>query len=348
MVQRKRFVEIDALRGIAAVVVVLYHYIILYGDKFGHEKENYIEILSLGHYGVQLFFIISGFVIYMSVLKVKSTSDFLTKRAIRLYPTYIFAICVTFIVVAFSSVDTLKTGFLDMLVNMTMFQDFLGVKNVDGVYWSLRVELTFYLLMALLLIFNLERKVMLFSISWLVISAIIQLTNGFAATETTALVEKFSMSNYCQMFIIGIMFYYIWQEGNQLKYQLMIAASLIYDFAFEGMTSGLFSVFFILIFYLVLNDKMKWLQSKTLVYLGAISFPLYLIHQNIGYVIINKLESMGYVSEVYLFLPIGISLLLAHLISQYVEKPSHNVLFKIYKERNAAIPQQASQSKNYS
>lgn len=337
MAEKKRFTEIDALRGIAAIVVVLYHYIVFYDEKFGHIKDNYIDILSFGHYGVQLFFIISGFVIYMSVLKVKSTSDFLTKRAIRLYPTYIFAIIVTFIVVGVSSVDTLKAGVADMFINMTMFQDFFGIKNVDGVYWSLRVELTFYLLMALLLIFNLQRRVMLFTGIWLAASALIQITNGIAGTETTVLIEKFSMSNYCQMFIIGIMFYYIWQHGSHLKYHLMIALSLIYDFSFEGFTNGLFTLFFIAVFYLVLNNKMQWLKSSTLVYLGALSFPLYLIHQNIGYVIIQKLESLGYVHEVFLVVPLGISLVLAHLILHYVEKPSHNVLFKLYKERQTAM-----------
>lgn len=338
MAEKKRFTEIDALRGIAAIVVVLYHYIILYDEKFGHSKENYIEIFSYGHYGVQLFFIISGFVIYMSVLKVKSTSDFLTKRAIRLYPTYIFAIIVTALVVGLSSVDTLKAGVSDMFINMTMFQDFFGVKNVDGVYWSLRVELTFYLLMALLLIFNLQKRVMLFTSIWLGASALIQITNGIAGTETTALLEKFSMANYCQMFIIGIMFYYIWQHGNYLKYYLMIALSLVYDFSFEGMTNGLFTIFFIAVFYLILNNKMQWLKSDTLVYLGALSFPLYLIHQNIGYVIIQKLEAMGFVHEVFLIVPLGLSLVLAHIILYYVEKPSHNVLFKLYKERQLAMP----------
>ncbi|WP_026859158.1 acyltransferase family protein [Jeotgalicoccus psychrophilus] len=338
MAEKKRFTEIDALRGIAAIVVVLYHYIILYDEKFGHSKENYIEIFSYGHYGVQLFFIISGFVIYMSVLKVKSTSDFLTKRAIRLYPTYIFAIIVTTLVVGLSSVDTLKAGVADTFINMTMFQDFFGAKNVDGVYWSLRVELTFYLLMALLLIFNLQKRVMLFTSIWLGSSALIQITNGIAGTETTALLEKFSMSNYCQMFIIGIMFYYIWQHGNYLKYYLMITLSLIYDFSFEGMTNGLFTIFFIAVFYLILNNKMQWLKSDTLVYLGTLSFPLYLIHQNIGYVIIQKLESMGFVHEVFLIVPLGLSLILAHIILYYVEKPSHNVLFKLYKERQLAMP----------
>lgn len=337
MTAKKRFDEIDALRGIAAIVVVLYHYIVFYDEKFGHLKENYVEIFSYGHYGVQLFFIISGFVIYMSILKVKSAPDFLTKRAIRLYPTYIFAIIVTFVFVGFSAIGSLKAGVLDMFVNMTMFQDFFGVKNVDGVYWSLRVELTFYLMMAALLIFKLERRVMLVTITWLAVSALIQITNGIAGTETTALLEKFSMSNYCQMFIIGIMFFYIWQHGNQLKYHLMIGAALIYDFAFEGLTNGLFTIFFIAIFYLILNNKMQWLKSDTLVYLGALSFPLYLVHQNIGYVIIHKLESMGYIHEVFLIVPIGVSLVLAQFILHYVEKPSHNVLFKLYKERRTAM-----------
>src|SRR5699024_12285111 len=157
--------------------------------------------------------------------------------------------------------------------------------------------------MALLLIFNLERRVMLFTGVWLAASSLIQITNGLAGTETTALIEKFSMSNYCQMFIIGIMFYYIWQHGSHLKYHLMIALSLIYDFSFEGFTNGLFTLFFIAVFYLVLNNKMQWLKSSTLIYLGALSFTLSLLHLIFDYVIIQMIESLGYVHEVFLVVP---------------------------------------------
>ena len=94
---------------------------------------------------------------------------------------------------------------------------------------------------------------------------------------------------------------------------------------------------FTAVFYLILNDKIQWLKSDTLVYLGALSFPLYLIHQNIGYIVIQKLESLGILHEVFLAVPLGNSLIFAHIILHYVEKPSHNVLFKFYKERQLAM-----------
>ena len=69
MSQKKRFTEIDALRGLAAIAVILFHYTTYYDDRFGHLKEGYIDFFWFGEYGVQLFFIISGFVIYMSIMK---------------------------------------------------------------------------------------------------------------------------------------------------------------------------------------------------------------------------------------------------------------------------------------
>src|SRR5699024_11527568 len=90
-----------ALPIFAALFVVLYHYTFHYGRRFGHLSSDYsTEIFSYGHYGVQLFFIISGFVIFMSVRRGRSAGDFLIKRAFRLYPAYIASIVITFIVLS--------------------------------------------------------------------------------------------------------------------------------------------------------------------------------------------------------------------------------------------------------
>ena len=163
MSEKKRFTEIDALRGIAAIIVVLYHYIILYDEKFGHIKENYIEIFS---------FDITYSCFYNQRLcdlhvcpKGKINVRFLTKGQ-SVCIQLIFLLLLSLLLSSVYLRRHLKTGAADMLVNLTMFQDFFGFKNVDGVYWSLRVELTFYLLMAMLLSLT-ERNVMIFTGLWL-------------------------------------------------------------------------------------------------------------------------------------------------------------------------------------
>ncbi|TVT28952.1 acyltransferase [Salinicoccus cyprini] len=334
MSQRKRFTELDSMRGLAALIVVFYHYTVYYDEKFGHEQWGQIDLFTFGHYGVQLFFIISGFVIYMSLMKVKSVSDFAIKRSIRLYPAYMFSVALTFLIVSLASAESLRTTFPEAMVNLTMLQDFIPtVKNVDGVYWTLRVEMTFYVIMAILLSMGLAKKTMSIAIIWLAASAVIQLANTVLATDMTAFIEKYSMSNYSQMFIIGMMFYGIWQNGNHKKYFYMIGLAIGYDFIFEGVTNGLFSILFVILFQLILMNRMQWLNSRILLFFGAISYPLYLVHQNIGYVIIYKMESAGFLNISYILVPFLASVLIAYGIHQYIEKPSQSVLLSMHKDR---------------
>ena len=328
---RKRITEIDALRGIAAVIVVIYHYTFHYNERFGHVKPDYnTTLFDFGHYGVQLFFIISGFVIFMSVSRGKSAGDFLIKRTFRLYPAYIAAIILTYLVIGNSGIDINRT-FFEAIINFTMFQEFLGIRNIDGVYWSLRVEMTFYLMMALVLYLGAKSHVILVSITMLASGFLIQLTNGIFGGEFLSNLERFSTANYVQLFVIGIMFYCIWQHGPRIKYISLLAVSIIYDFLFEGVANGMFTVLFVAIFALVLAGKMKWLNNRVLLFLGSISYPLYLVHQNIGYAMIREMERFGMTHELWILIPLGLSIALSVLIVRYVEVPVQNFLYKKYK-----------------
>jgi peptidoglycan/LPS O-acetylase OafA/YrhL len=83
-----RLLELDVFRGLAALAVVLFHYTTVYERTYDHHDEMLFDF-SLGHYGVQLFFIISGFVIFMTLNRTKSALDFVVSRFSRLYPVRI-------------------------------------------------------------------------------------------------------------------------------------------------------------------------------------------------------------------------------------------------------------------
>src|SRR5262245_16693709 len=79
-IQSSRLRELDALRGVAALFVMFYH--------FSMDRTGFERYLSFGTTGVDLFFIISGFVIFMSLEKVSDSREFIINRISRLYPTY--------------------------------------------------------------------------------------------------------------------------------------------------------------------------------------------------------------------------------------------------------------------
>lgn len=141
-----RFKELDALRGMAALMVVFFHF--TWGRPDSHVNFN------IGNMGVELFFIISGFVIFMSLSKIKTGSEFIISRFSRLYPTYWASLTFTFILINiyyhYTIIDFPKLVLKDYLVNLSMFQFFFSVPNVDESYWTLTIELLFYFFMFLL------------------------------------------------------------------------------------------------------------------------------------------------------------------------------------------------------
>lgn len=310
----KRINELDSLRGIAAISVMLFHYTTKYDEWFMHVKLNYSFNFVHGQYGVQLFFMISGFVIYMTLLKASSVKMFVQKRAQRLYPAYITAVFFTFLVIHLSGVDQLTVSLFDALVNLTMFQGFLeNIQNVDGVYWSLRVELSFYILIVMILFFRLFHRIALIMLIWLGLSSILKI---LPANLLTSLL----IVDYCHFFIAGICFFYIKKENHPI-YHIILLLCLLYEAVFFPATSFFYTVGFFLLFYLLVYKQLSLLNWKPLTFLGTISYSLYLIHQNIGYVIIQLLEKHGFVHELYLIIPCFISIVLASFITYGIEIP---------------------------
>jgi peptidoglycan/LPS O-acetylase OafA/YrhL len=97
-----------------------------------------------GHYGVNLFFIVSGYVIFMTLHRTREPMDFVVSRFSRLYPAYWVAVGLTFAVTALLGLPGKEVSFGQALGNLLMFHGLLGVPDVDNVYWTLQVELLFY------------------------------------------------------------------------------------------------------------------------------------------------------------------------------------------------------------
>lgn len=150
----KRLALLDYARFFAALSVVLFHYFysgINNGKVSSIDETWFSDIASYGHFGVQFFFIISGYVIFFS-LKNKSAASFMKSRLKRLYPTYWIAIIFTaFFSYLWGQGTDMSVTLKQVLINFTMLQQFIGVQNVDGVYWTLFYEIIFYAIVFLIL-----------------------------------------------------------------------------------------------------------------------------------------------------------------------------------------------------
>lgn len=327
----RRLLELDALRGLAALAVVFFHYTTRYDQLFGHEKLNYIDF-SYGHYGVNLFFMISGFVIFMTLKRIGNVKEFISKRALRLYPAYIIAVVITYICVKLYGLEGREVSLSQAIVNLTMFQGHVGIPHVDGAYWSLTVELTFYIIIGFLIYFGLTKSIQNISIIWLLISSCIMISGIVMNSFLFEIITYLSISRYSHLFVAGIMFYLI-RINPSVKSYIILLGCLLYDYIFMSFESNIFITISFIIFYLIINNKLQFLSIRPLVFLGTISYSFYLVHQNIGYIIINLLERNGFTHELYLLVPILFSILLATLLTFYIEKPIQKYVRNKSKEK---------------
>ena len=171
MENNHRFVELDYLRGLAALSVMFFHYTYGYDNGLHLISANKFY-LRFGNLGVQLFFIISGFVIFMTLERTKSSVDFVISRFSRLFPAYWMAmfLSIIFVVTVSSPFHYSELSVKQILVNITMLQHWVKVKDIDAVYWTLSVELTFYFFMWIVFYFKKLHLIYYISFVWLTIS----------------------------------------------------------------------------------------------------------------------------------------------------------------------------------
>lgn len=333
-----RLYSIDLIRFIAAIYVVFYHY----GFRgFAKDNMSILEFPPLesfskyGYLGVDLFFIISGFVIIMSV-KNSDLIDFCISRFTRLYPAFWVCVILTAVVSVFFGGAIYQVSLPQVLFNLTMFNGFFGVEHVDGVYWSLVVELQFYFLIAVLLFFKKLKHIKVFGYVLLAIS-ILQLFLPFAeAPRFIQVIYYVTFARWNPYFIAGMFFYFIWSEKEIIKNLIPIIIAYIvaiiyavqnleykataYNHSFsQTVVISLITSFFVLIFLISIN-KLSVLNKKKFLYMGILTYPLYLIHQNVGFIIFNNLGVK--VNKWLLFFSVFILMLIvSYVINKYIEKP---------------------------
>ncbi|MEO5685591.1 MAG: acyltransferase [Chitinophagaceae bacterium] len=344
---QQRFFGLDALRGISAFAVVLFHYTYGYDNGYETIADNKFYF-KYGYLGVNLFFMISGFVIAMTLEKTKDSKTFITSRLSRLYPAYWAAIIITVLLTALIAAPIQRNMYnaTEVMVNFTMLQAFLKVKHVSGSYWTLAIELTFNFWMWFIFITRKTRYMEWICLAWLIICVAI---TAFHIPFGKYLTIIFIV-NYAPLFIGGILFYLIKKRGGSYLLHAMVVASMLASLyiayiykpvvAWKGgfdIIPYILSVFFYVIFYLFIYGKWDWKPNKILLFMGSISYSLYLIHENIGYGLIYWLKRVWDNQLFYLSVTVLAITALAYLMYRYVEKPAMIKLRQYFskKETNA-------------
>ncbi|MFE1016420.1 acyltransferase family protein [Streptomyces sp. NPDC058794] len=324
---------LDGLRLCAALMVVLYHYV-AFGEGWEGSQAQLFPVLfrpsAYGWLGVELFFMISGFVICMSSWG-RSISHFFTSRVIRLFPAYWLAIIVTTAVVFLMPGGIAPLPWRDVLVNMTMLQRPMGVEDVEGVYWTLWAEMRFYLLFALVVWRGVTyRRVVVFCWVWAV-AAVLATRSGASP------ISDLLMAQDCWFFIAGLAFYLMYRFGQNLLLWGMIALCFAMgnytamktwratlDKVGDNVPGWGVAVVLTVFFVTMAGVSLGWFRGinwRWLPTAGALTYPLYLLHESIGWEVFHHYQSR--VNQwVLAGGTLAAVLVLSYLVHRWVEKPA--------------------------
>ncbi|GAB3312282.1 acyltransferase family protein [Epidermidibacterium keratini] len=323
-----RYVELDGLRGIAVIGVLLFHVTDFYDVYVPGEKPPLPFTVPQGRFGVELFFLISGFVI-LATAERRSAREFAIARFARIYPVYWLCILITTAVVLTSHLDGLRRQWYEVLGNLTMLQSLWKGRDVDGVYWSLGVELLFYATVAVLLMIfgRLSNRVLVgTTIVWTVVAIGVLIARAVAPQDQVIFfIKTLTNANFACMFLVGMVAYLI-RSGRPGPWRALIAVPIVGAVVSaalrDGQESALWTAGIIAAFVVItLLPEVPVLRARLLVWLGALSYPLYLLHQNISYVVIDAATpTVG--RPVATGVAVAVVVLLAWVVHQLFEKQS--------------------------
>jgi peptidoglycan/LPS O-acetylase OafA/YrhL len=309
---------LDSLRAFAALSVCLFHFVCTTTGYF--ENEQVLNVFSVGKYGVQLFFVISGFIIpwamFYSGYKIKNFFVFFFKRLCRLEPPYLLSIALALAILFFRqkllgrSNDHIQVSPAQVLFHFGyLIPFFKNYQWLNQVYWTLAVEFQYYLLIALVYVPLTSGHILLRQIFYL------------ASIVSAFLSPDYLVLYWMPLFLLGILlFLYKIKRISSFEFCMVSLVSVTASLFRYHPGAVIFSIMPI-ISILYFSEKKILLLN----YLGKFSYSIYLIHPLLGASLVNIL-SHKFTSPIEKFVVIMAGVLFTILSSWFtyilVEKPS--------------------------
>lgn len=332
--------ELDYIRGLGCFAVLIYHLTYRGWIRDGYSDVAYPEVGWFAPYlpiALPAFFMVSGFVMFHTVGG-RDPADFALSRFSRLYPAYWACMIATTVATLTLSDGRFTVTVPQLLANLTMASNHLGQPFVDGVYWSLVVELKFYFWVFVLMLLGWLRHLDRVLAAWLLVSIPVAVGASFP------LIDLLFVTEYSAYFVIGGVAHLIrqgsWTPG---RVALIVGAVLLAGqtmperIGANDVVSMTILVMVVAFLLATAVDQMTWLpRPRPVMGLAVISYPLYLLHERIGYLVMNRLAHWN--RWVLLVFTIGLALGLATAAHVLVERRVSSAVRRVLASRLPTVP----------
>jgi peptidoglycan/LPS O-acetylase OafA/YrhL len=370
---KHRIELLDSFRFIAIISVLLYHF--TNGNtSLYHYGNFYNHIFSFGYLGVHFFFIISGFVISYTLENTQSLLSFYKNRFSRLFPAMLLCSLITFTIICtldnhllFKNAHEIKNllpgltfihpGIWTLLTNIKF-------NWINGSYWTLWTEVQFYLISSAVYFLNKKqfvRNVLLTGIAVCLFKFIpMYLINNQSIFHGSSFsvflngwkygVELFNITFFILWFLIGVVFYQLYKGFKFSQNIIIVIGSAVVLFLIllemrlfitPSYPETLIGFFIMLVlFSLMIYSKkyLRFLENPLLKRIGLISYTIYLIHEQIGLLLIIKYgKYLGAWSALSPFIVIIIITIFAELSYRFYEKNAAMLLKRLFGKRSEAV-----------
>jgi len=324
--RHERIIFLDALRGIAIIAVIFFHAYARWPELYSY-GDYFVDIVffNTGIAGVNLFFMISGFVILMTLRKCSNVFQFLKRRWIRLFPAML--ICSLIIFISAPLFPERPAGSVcigDLLPGLTFlgndslsnllwkhFQDITGVfpHGIEGAFWSLYVEVKFYIIFGILYYYLGEVASIVFLYSLFILAKLTffefpypqegvatffilsmhRVQNFLLSLNFDAISAYLYLPGY-GFFATGALLFKYYNTKKRFFYVTAIGAGIISAYPGREIRLANFILMALMIISVQSSIVQRLLSNKFFIFMGAISYPLYLLHENM---MVSMIVSIG-------------------------------------------------------
>ena len=338
---RARVEVLDLLRMIAVLAVIAFHFGYRGPATFtgaGVALPDIANLAKYGYLGVQLFFVISGFVIAYSA-EGRTSTAFAIARVARIYPGFLFCMTATFLATLAFGAPRFDATVSQWAANLLIAAPALYQPYMDSAYWTIVCEVIFYAWVYLLIASGLfRRRIDVVVLIWLALSLLNE-----TALQSHA-VRKLFLTDQSAFFAAGLLLYEIFKGRRdavlQCLFGLATAGAVLqglanvqwlrehYMTAFDDWTVATLCLISILVVTLAVRVRRLPLPPGVIVAIGGLTYPLYLLHQQVGYIALQQLG--GHVTPKGILVVVIIAALIAAswAVWRYIERPAQRLLKK--------------------